>query len=538
MEDYPLHSSLDGRLNYENYPLHSSVDGRLNNENYPLHSSLDGRLNNEDYPLHRSVDGRLNNEDYPLHSSLDGRVKYFIPLECQAFPCIQIAEDQLHQEMNNENEIGQFGVFPSPPNIETAHEFSVGTAKYGQENATSSEEIVKVVGTQYMHACAEEGFKQNYTFAIPVVAREEQNGLQLTHLLLVSAEMVEKQRYEEAYGMLSQCKKLSSKFGNPIERLCYYFFEALEERIERQTCGEPNKGKQITPDFTNNYKSDHGESDFYSLTALCNRVLPYARILQFTTVKAILDAVGKAKRIHVIDLGIRTGCQWTSLIQSIALEDSYSSIKHLKITAIGVNSDDLEDSGRRLTKFAKAMEISFSYCSVKISALDEIEECLFNVKAGEFMAVYAPTVFRSLLYDPALLENAVNVIKNLKPHILLISEVEGEHNSLSFVNRFIEVLFYYSSFFDCLEVLLPSRTDSRRVIIEEVSCGSQIKNMIAYEGESRKVRHVKMDKWRSFFQLAGLEKCISAIRLGIRQNYCLRNMIMRNFLLLRQMDLL
>ncbi|GLJ20613.1 hypothetical protein SUGI_0375460 [Cryptomeria japonica] len=441
---------------------------------------------------------------YPLDNPFEEE-NVLALLECEDYPCVNITEGELHQEMVNQNLFGLFEEFPSTPNVHTNHQFSVPTAD-GHENALSCEEIIKAAGDQYMHAWAEGGFNLNYSLAVPGLPGEEQNGIELSHLVLASAEMVSNQRYEEASRLLDQCKIFSSQLGNPIERLCYYFSGAIQERMGRQTCSETYKGKEITPDFANNYRSDYGKSEFSSLVALCTSVLPYGKMLQFTAVQAILDALRHERSIHVIDLGIRTGCQWTSLIQSLSLKHSSSSVKHLKITAVGVNSDDLEDSGTRLTEFAKAMAISFSFCSIKVSKLEEIKEDLFNVQAGEFVAVNAPTVFRTLLYDPTLLGNTVNVIRKLNPHILVSSEVEGQHNSPIFADRFVEVLFYYSAYFDCLEAVLPDRNDLKRVKFEEVCCGSQIRNMIACEGEDRRVRHVKMDIWRSFFKRAGFRE--------------------------------
>ncbi|GLJ20620.1 hypothetical protein SUGI_0375580 [Cryptomeria japonica] len=391
--------------------------------------------------------------------------------------------------MDNPNLSAQFGEFPSLPNTQISHELLVATEEGGHENGLSSEEIIKAAGTQYMDACCNEGFNLNQFFAVPALPREIRNGLEMAHLLLCSADMISNRRYEEASRMLSQCKKLSSQLGHPIQRLCYYFSEALQERIERQISSEPNKAKQITPD--------------YYLLALCTTVSPYAKVLQFTGVQAILDAVRGEKRIHVIDMGIRTGCQWTTLIQSLSHKISSSSVRHLRMTAVGVNSDVLEDSGKRLTEFAKTMEIRFSYRSVRISNMEEIHEGLFNVKAGEFVAVYAPIVFGRLLYDPILLGNTVNVIMKLKPHILVVSEVEAQHNSPSFPNRFIEALFYYSAYFDCLEAVRHDRNDLKRVKYEEVCLQNEIRNIIACEGESRWARHIMMDRWRCFFRMVG-----------------------------------
>ncbi|GLJ20608.1 hypothetical protein SUGI_0375350 [Cryptomeria japonica] len=434
--------------------------------------------------------------DYLNHAS-DARMEF---LEYQVYPCTNISEDQIHPSMNNDVLYCQFGEFPSPHNVQTSHELTEVTAGFDNENGLSSEEIIKAAGAQYVHAWAHEGFNLNSHFNVP-----DQDGVQLVHLLLASAELVSSEQYEEASRMVSQCKNKSSHLGSPIERLCYYFSNALEERIKFQTCPEQEKWKQISPDFTNNFPSDYGKDELYALEALSTRVNPYAIMLQFTAVQAIIDTMGRRNRVHVIDLGIRTGCQWTSLIQSLTQKVS-CSLQYLKITAVGMNSHELENSGRRLVEFAKTMAISFSYCPVKISNIEEIHEDLFNVKAGEFVVVYAPIVFRTLLYDPILLGNTINVIKKLKPHILVNSEVEGQHNSPFFASRFVEGLFYYSAYFDCLEVVRPDRNDLRRAKFEEVCCGKEIRNMLACEGKYRRVRHVKMDMWRSFFRQAGFKE--------------------------------
>ena len=75
-----------------------------------------------------------------------------------------------------------------------------------------------------------------------------------------------------------------------------------------------------------------------------------------------------------------------------------------------------------------------------------------------------------------------------------------------FSDRFTEALLYYSAYFDCLEAVLPDRNDMRRAKYEALCCGSQLRNIVACEGEDRTVRHVKMDMWRSFLTRAGFRE--------------------------------
>ncbi|GLJ20611.1 hypothetical protein SUGI_0375660 [Cryptomeria japonica] len=244
----------------------------------------------DDFPLY-SLDSQLDQQispvefqDYLNHAS-DTRMEF---LDGQVYPCTNISEDEMHQGINNHILFCQFGEFPSTPNVHTSHELTEATAGFDNENALSSEEIIQAAGAQYVHALAHEGFNWNSHFNVP-----DQDGLQLVHLLLASAELVSSEQYEEASRMVSQCKKKSSHLGSPIERLCYYFSNALEERIKFQTCPEPEKWKQMSPDFANNFPSDYGKDELYALEALSTRVNPYAVTLQLTAVQAIIDTMGR-----------------------------------------------------------------------------------------------------------------------------------------------------------------------------------------------------------------------------------------------------
>ncbi|GLJ20606.1 hypothetical protein SUGI_0375300 [Cryptomeria japonica] len=412
-------------------------------------------------------------------------------------------QNDLLKSMSNQIISQQFPEFSFPD-----HDFSESPALFSKEMLTkeetlTSEEILKMAGTRYIGGT---GYRCESYFAIPALPTEDQSGLDLAQILFVSAEMMSNRRYDQAIKLLRQCRNFSSQWGNPMQRVCYYVSGALMERIERETRQEIKKSPKAHLDVAYNFESGKTKTEFYGLVAFYTRVLPYVKLLQFTSMQAIIEAVGNANNIHVIDLGIRTGCQWTVLMQYLALRGGSSSLELLKITAVGMDGEELKVSGRRLDEFAKSLAIPFCYRTVEISSMEEINEGLFDVKQGEALAVYAPIVLRSLLYKPVLLECVVNVVKKLRPRIMVVTEIEADHNSPSFENRFIEVLFYISTYFDSLDVALPDRNDIQRVKFEEMFCGSQIRNMIVFEGNDRRVRHVRTDVWRCFFRHTGLKE--------------------------------
>ena len=59
----------------------------------------------------------------------------------------------------------------------------------------------------------------------------------------------------------------------------------------------------------------------------------------------------------------------------------------------------------------------------------------------------------------------MKMIRNINPCIMVVTEVEANHNAPSFVHRFVDLLFYYSAYFDCLDACME-RDDPNRMITE------------------------------------------------------------------------
>jgi len=132
-----------------------------------------------------------------------------------------------------------------------------------------------------------------------------------------------------------------------------------------------------------------------------------------------------------------------------------------------------------------------------VTDIAEIREDHFEIGEDEAMAVYSPYFLRSMVSRPDCMENLMRVIRNIKPVIMIVLEVEANHNSPSFVNGFIEALFFYSAYFDCLETCIKHEIECRMTIEAVLSEG--IRDIVAMEGRERTVRNVKIDFWRRFF---------------------------------------
>lgn len=284
--------------------------------------------------------------------------------------------------------------------------------------------------------------------------------------------------------------------GNPIQRLCFYFGEALQERIDRETGRSPSFERKLR---------------YLSTLALgttpealtCHTEIPFSQVMQFAGVQAIIENVKGATKIHLVDFNIRTGIQCTGLMQALA-EQCDRPIELLKITAIGhQEKEKIEETGKRLQNFANSLNLPFSFDIVFMSDMKDLRAESVNVKADETVAVYCNTVLRTMICRPEYMDNTMRVIRGLRPSVVVVCEVEANHNSPSFLNRFVEALFFYSVLFDCFEDCMD-RDNLVRKRIEVFHIGEGIRNMVAAEGAERFTRNMKLDVWRAYFARFGM----------------------------------
>lgn len=234
--------------------------------------------------------------------------------------------------------------------------------------------------------------------------------------------------------------------------------------------------------------------------------IPFSQISHFAGIQAIIENVAEARRIHIIDHEIRSWQHWMILMQAL-LSQKECPLELLKITAVRTTSKQLiEDTGKRLTSFAQTTNIPFSFKIVMVTDMLDLKEDFFELDAEETVAVFSEYLLTSLIALPKnLLDAVMKVIRNSNPCIMVVTEVKANHNSPVFVNRVIEVLFYLSAYFDCLDACMEW-DDPNRMIAESMFFGEAITNVLASEGEERNIRNVKIDVWRAFITRFGMQE--------------------------------
>ncbi|CAN6561566.1 unnamed protein product [Malus baccata var. baccata] len=369
----------------------------------------------------------------------------------------------------------------------------VEASSYSIQQKLSTEEIMRVAGARYVQI-SNQGYGDFFMplhpfgYALSGLSEEETKDVELAHILLAAAEKVGYQQFERANRLLLHCQFAASFKVNPVQRVVFYFTEALRERIKKETGNSMYKGNQMST-----YSLGLGTN--LSFLACCQDI-PFIPVMQLPAIQVILENVALESKVHLIDLEIRSGVQWTGLMEVLA-EREECHIELLTITAVGVTSKQkIEETGRRLASVAKALNLPFQFKAVIVADMEDVKDQLFDVEDDEAVVVYAPLILRTMISRPSCLENLVRVMRTLCPCVMVVIEVEANHNSPSFVNRFIDALFYYSAIFDCLETCM--KQEKNRVLIEGLF-HEGIRNIVVAEGSERVARSVKMEVWRAFF---------------------------------------
>nr|XP_043622992.1 DELLA protein RGA-like [Erigeron canadensis] len=327
---------------------------------------------------------------------------------------------------------------------------------------------------------------------------DEAKDIQLLLTLLASAEKTSQRQFDRASKLIEICYAMSSDDGNPVERLVYYFSEAIREKINRET------GKVAQYWFESMHVVDLQEaltSVDKCILSFHNR-LPLSRVYQFSAINTILDNVGEARKVHVIDLQIRTGIKYMVMLQTLASKERH--LEQFKITAVGTRAESkIKDAGKRLAEFAKSINIPFSFKIVMVTDMLDFNIDLLELDDEEKVAVCAPFFLSTLISKPNHLEFLMRVIRKINPCITVVTEVEANHTTPAFANRFTEALFFYGALFDSMSSCLANDNRLRKVS-ESLFYGQTIRNIVAAEGDERTIRHIGVNVWRSFFSRFGM----------------------------------
>ncbi|CAN1250629.1 DELLA protein RGL2 [Linum perenne] len=361
------------------------------------------------------------------------------------------------------------------------------------EQEPSTLDIIRIAAVAFINSSSDEPFK------LPPFNEEVNKKVTLLQLLLNAAEEVGRCNYDQAISLLELCNSLSSRTGNLTQRLVYCYSQALCQRV----CNKSGKHISSRVNILSLVEELVKLNIEIEEAVTCpSPIVGIMYIGQLAGVQAIMDCVEKAKRIHIVDLRIRNGMQWAALMQALASSRKRGNLEILKITAIVTSTSEnlINETGERLAKLAKSMNIPFAFRIVAVPNMLKIDQEQLEVDPPrESVVIYSEYALHGLLQKPMQLEAFMVVIRNIHPVIMVVIETEANLNSLNFAHRFVEVLFLYGAYFDCVDTCLNTNDDGKeKMVVEWTFLRNQVNDMLVKE-KSEMTRNVTVDVWRRFF---------------------------------------
>jgi hypothetical protein len=239
---------------------------------------------------------------------------------------------------------------------------------------------------------------------------------------------------------------------------------------------------------------------------------PFKKISHYFANQTILNAVEKAKKVHIIDYGVYYGFQWPCLIQRLASRPG--GPPELRITGIDTPQPGfrpagrIEETGKYLTDYAQTFNIPFKYHGIA-SQFEAVQIEDLHIEKDEVLIVNCMFKFKTLMDESVVAESprnmVLNTIRKMNPHVFIHGITNGSYNAPFFVSRFREALFHYSAIFDMLEANIP-RDNEQRLLIESALFNREAINVISCEGMERMERPETYKQWQSRNQRAGFKQ--------------------------------
>lgn len=223
---------------------------------------------------------------------------------------------------------------------------------------------------------------------------------------------------------------------------------------------------------------------------------PTVQFANFTSTQALLDALGTARRVHVVDLDVGFGGRWAPLMQELALQWRRAPVSPLpppclKVTALvspGSSAHPLELhlTHQGLTRFAADLGISFEFNAVAFDPLDPLPPTGLSVAPGDAVAVHLSV--GSGVPSPATLR----VVKQLRPAVVVCVDHGCHRGDLPLSHHALSVVRSSAAFLESLDAAgAPADAVAR---LEEYVVRPRVERLLLGD---------RMPPWRTMLDSAG-----------------------------------
>uniref|UniRef100_A0A0E0MCS1 Uncharacterized protein n=1 Tax=Oryza punctata TaxID=4537 RepID=A0A0E0MCS1_ORYPU len=231
-------------------------------------------------------------------------------------------------------------------------------------------------------------------------------------------------------------------------------------------------------------------------TMLVNQIIqglsPFVKFAHFTTNQAILDATVGDMDVHVVDLNIGEGIQWSSLMSDLARRGG-NSFRLTAITIYGEYNDSTHATAvRLLPEFAESLELPFQYNSICVHNEDELHAFFEDCKGSVIVSCDTTSMYYKSLNT---LQSVLLVcVKKLQPKLVVIVEEDlvrigrgaSTPSNASFVEFFFEALHHFTTVFESLvSCFSGSNYEACLRLVEMELVGPRIQDFVGKYGSVR-----------------------------------------------------
>ncbi|KAF1868135.1 hypothetical protein Lal_00018651 [Lupinus albus] len=299
--------------------------------------------------------------------------------------------------------------------------------------------------------------------------------------LYKTAELIEAGNPVLAQGILARLNQQLSPVGKPFQRATFYMKEALQLLLNSNI----HNSIAFSPI---NFIFKIGAYKSFS------EISPVLQFVNFTCNQALVEALEKFDRVHIIDFDIGFGEQWSSFMQELALRNN--SATSLKVTAIvspsTCDNDELNFIRQNLNQYAKDINMFFELDVLSIESLNSPSCQFFD---NEAIAVNLP--LSCLINYPSLVPSVLHFVKQLRPKVVVTFNRNCDRIDVPFSTNIVHTLQCFSALLESLDAVNLSSDVLH--IIERHFIQPAIKKIIF--GHQRS--HEKLPPWPNLFLQTG-----------------------------------
>ncbi|KAL6649025.1 hypothetical protein ACP70R_013249 [Stipagrostis hirtigluma subsp. patula] len=270
--------------------------------------------------------------------------------------------------------------------------------------------------------------------------------------------------------------------GTPLLRSAFYFKEAL--RVALSTTGDAT-----APSTPVDVLLKLGA---YKAFAEVSPVLQFAH---FTCVQAVLDEIGGADCIHVLDFDIGVGEQWASLMQELSQRRPGAA---LKVTALVSTAShhplELQLVHENLSNFAADSRVPFQFAVFNLDTMDATE--LLAIAGGDAIAVHLPV---GSVHAPAV-PSVLHLVRRLGAKLVVSVDRCCDRSELPFAAHLFQAFQWCVSLLESMDAM-GTRSDVAAKI-ERFLVQPRIQSCVARRHRAAAAGE-KTAPWRTMLASAG-----------------------------------